>query len=795
MTDLELVARQLRRETEAAEEARHNLQKRRAAANERSYASSNIESRKAIAANLEAVAERIQGRMAMLSSGRAALDAETVVSHLKSADPQTLALIAMKTALDVLGKDPFPLLQDLTTGIGANVQLELRMTYYAQENPELYKKVEKHFHSSTGTAQKATVFKLRFNREGIEWDRWSNTVNHKVGNFLLNCLNDATGWLETTLRRNGKKTSNVITYTRKFIEHRDTVLAACERLAFSQWPMLCPPVDWTTDSLGGYMLESSRNPHSGRWLYGGYLTEQIRQANPLIRKTGKVGPLKQGDIPIAMLNNLQQQAYKVNPVVFAVADHLYEQRISVGKFRHDAPLDPPPSPGEDATEEQLAEYKRTRREREDYNAQLSQKNWRTTEVMYAARKYAPEERFWMPASFDYRGRVYFLNTALNPQGTDFDKSLLYFADEGEPNEWWIGFHLSTTYGNDKATLADRIQWVKDNQALITRVAEDPIGNHEWHEADEPWSFLAACLEYHAIFIAKTKTTSGLPIGIDATCSGLQHLAAMTKCGRTAALVNVTPTPKPADAYLTVANAACAYLPSEQVKWMSRKVTKRSVMTTPYGVTMQSARGYIREQLLKDGHKEELKQPGVLTGIVKAIFNKAIPEVLPGPIKVMAWLKRSAGEILKGADVIQWRAPSGFIVTQDLRASNTVEVKTRLLGGARIKVLVGDGWADGPDVTHHKSALAPNVVHSYDAALLHLTFAFWDRPFTVIHDCILGRSCDMKDMSAEIRLHFAEMYKGDVLEDWAKQVGVEIPPDLIQDTLDIDSVNRSEYFFS
>ena len=782
MNDLDLVARQLRRETEAAEFARHNLQTRRQAANERSYASSNIESRKAIAAHLEAVAERIQGRMAMLSSGRAALDADTVVRHLRDADAQTLALITMKTALDVLGKDPFPLLQDLTTSIGGNVQLELRMTYYAQENPELYKRVEKHFHSSTGTGQKATVFKLRFNREGVEWDKWSRVTNHKVGNFLLNCLNDVTGWLQTTIKREGRKTKNVITYTREFIAHRDTVLAACESLAFAQWPMLCPPVDW--------LLTDDKTQ-----AYGGYLSESIRQANPLIRKTGKVGPRKQGDIPIAMLNNLQQQAYKVNPVVFAVADYLYEQRISVGKFRHDAPLDPPISPGEDATEEQLAEYKRTRREREDYNAQLSQKNWRTTEVMYAARKYADEERFWMPASFDYRGRVYFLNTALNPQGTDFDKSLLYFADEAEPNEWWIGFHLSTTYGNDKATLADRIQWVKDNQALIKRVAEDPIGNHEWHEADEPWSFLAACLEYHAIFIAKTKTTSGLPIGIDATCSGLQHLAAMTKCGRTAALVNVTPTPKPADAYLTVANAACAYLPSEQVKWMSRKVTKRSVMTTPYGVTMQSARGYIREQLIKDGHKDDLREPGVLTGIVKAIFNKAIPEVLPGPIKVMAWLKRSAGEILKTKDVIQWTAPSGFVVTQDLRTSNTVEVKTRLLGGARIKVFVGDGWADGPDVAHHKSALAPNVVHSNDAALLHLTFAYWDKPFTVIHDCVLGRSCDMDALSAEIRLQFAEMYKGDVLEDWARQVGVEIPHDLIQDTLDIDSVNKSEYFFS
>ena len=66
----------------------------------------------------------------------------------------------------------------------------------------------------------------------------------------------------------------------------------------------------------------------------------------------------------------------------------------------------------------------------------------------------------------------------------------------------------------------------------TRIASDPINNHEWRhrELDEPWCFLAAAIEYKACVIDSTKPTSGLPIGIDATCSGLQHLSAMTLCG-------------------------------------------------------------------------------------------------------------------------------------------------------------------------------------------------------------------------------------------------------------------------
>jgi len=774
MHDVSLISRQLQRETQSHEEARIRLQTRTKEAEDRTYASSTVYGRKAIKALLEPVAERITDRLFTLRRGSAAVDAAEVYKHLQQADPHSMALITMKVVLDVLGKDSTPSLQDLTTKIGAAVQLEQRMIYYAQQEPELYKRTEFFFHKSAGTQQKATVFKRAFNRENIEWDRWDRTTNHKVGTWLLVCLIEVTGWLEQTMVRRGRKTLKVMTYTDEFLKHRDTIIAAAESLAFCQWPMLCPPVDWSNDNSGGY------------------LTESVRQCNPLIRKAGSLAPRKQGDIPITMLNNLQSQAYRVNPLIFAIADHFYEHKITVGKFRCDPPMPIPENIlAEDAPDDEVKAYKRARTDAENYNAQLAQKNWRTTEVMYVARKYADEQQFWMPASFDYRGRVYFQNTALNPQGTDFDKSLLLFADEGPVNEYWLAFHVATTYGLDKETMEDRVAWTRANRSLIKRIADDPIHNHEWREASEPWCFLASVLEYAACCIDCTKPTSGLPVGIDATCSGLQHLAAMTRCGTTAALVNVTPTPKPADAYRTVAEASLPYMSEKYHEWMNRKITKRSVMCTPYGVTQQSARNYIRMALREAGHEFDSTQ---LTEITNAIFRKAIPEVLPGPINVMAWLKSSASQILdSGKETIQWTTPSGFVVSQDLRMSNTIEVQTRLMGGARIKCKVADGYL-GPDKPHHRSALAPNVVHSNDAALLHLTFAFWDQPFTVIHDCVLGRSCDMDDMAKAIRQEFAEMYKADVMQDWADEVGVDLPEELIQNTLDIESVNESLYFF-
>ena len=169
--DLSLISRQLRRETQAHEEAAHRLRNRTKEAEEKTYASSTVYGQQAIKHLLEPVAKRITDRLFTLRRGAGAVDAVEVFKHLKDAPAETLALITMKTVLDVLGKTPEPSLPELTTKIGSNVQLELRMTYYAAQEPELYKRTEHFFHKATGTGQKSTVFIRAFNKENIEWER------------------------------------------------------------------------------------------------------------------------------------------------------------------------------------------------------------------------------------------------------------------------------------------------------------------------------------------------------------------------------------------------------------------------------------------------------------------------------------------------------------------------------------------------------------------------------------------------------------------------------------------------
>ena len=776
-SDLDRVARQLATETQAQEEQRHRLATRVNRAEERRYASSTIYGQKLLKQTVGPVADTMTERLHLLRRGSAAIDGATVYERLKSADPDRLALITMKVTLDVLGKDAKPELCALTLPIGNAIQTDLRLEYYFERDPDLYGLLHKSFHGSTGTRQKETVYKYRFNKAGIKWDTWSNDVVHKIGTWAFNCMVSKTGFCRVEHTVVGKKkAANIVRFTPRFLDLKEKILSLADDLAFCQWPMVCDPLPWSNDESGGY------------------LTGHIRDNMPLVRAARHpLGPVKQGHVPIDMLNRLQRVKYKINSPVLAVANYCFDNFITVGKCRRDNAIDIPPRPGDQASEDQVKDYKRLVRSIHDSNAQLEQKNWRTTETLFVANKFSEEEWFTHVWSADYRGRLYPLSgTSLSIQGTEFERSLHYFYEEGPVNAWWLAWTVATTRGLDKASMEERVQWTEDNEELIALIASDPIEHLDlWKDADEPWSHLGAVLEYDACVLKGTKRTSGLCCGIDATQSGIQHMSALTFCADAGAKVNLLPSDKPCDGYRLVAERALDFIDDKEVHpYIDRKVAKRPTMVLPYSGTRESSRGYIREALRDKGL--DLTVPKRLSLITTAIYDKAIPEIYPGPVEVMNWFKRSARDILEKREFIQWTSPSGFVVRQDLRKSECKRIKTRIMG-EMVRTTIGTSWGD-PDVNHHVNALSPNVIHSNDSALIHLTFVEWDKPFSVIHDCVLGRSCDMTQMSREIRTHFVEMYKAPVLEQWAEEVGVKVPDGLVKGTLDIDLVNHSTYFF-
>jgi DNA-directed RNA polymerase len=777
MATTEQLARQLQRELDARSEAIKRLRERTRNAEERCYASSTVYGSAFINKGLELITNEISSKLHRVSQGWVQEKAQAVIP-LKDCDPAVLALITAKGTLDILGVRRIESLTYMaaTTHIGNLVYHQIMLDQFCNKHPDLFNKARLHIHDHKGYSYKVQRYRAVMRRNDVEPLRWSTSVRHLVGGWLLNRLAEATGWVATrTVFKAAKDSPTYLTYQPEFIVAREALLAQAEALAGCMWPMLCEPNDWTSD------------------FKGGYLTNDLRKLTKLIRTTiPRRCPLLQDSKALVMLNLLQKVPYRINHRVLELANFCMEHRITVGKFRAEEPTPPPPKPEpwETASEEDKLSYRRMRTEIEDQNSALAQKNYRTTEALYVANKYK-KDTFWIPWSFDFRGRVYPIPTSLSPQGTDFDKSLIYFEEEGPVNEWWLAFQVATTYGLDKAPMDERITWVNNNHEFLSRIADDPEGTiSEWSKVEEPWCFIAAAIEYYQCVIKGTKKTSGLPCSVDATCSGLQHLSALALDKTAAEMVNVVPTDKPSDGYKIVAEKAKEILPEHLHDHITRKVTKRTVMTTPYGVTLNSARDYIRQEL----KGVELEQ-GELQMIVKAIYQYGVRKVFDGPCRSMEFIQKIAGEHIKsGSDTIEWVTPSGFHVVQEYRRNETERVNTKLLG-QRVRVWLLKEWEERQiDLQKAKTAASPNLIHSLDAALLHLVFAEWSAPFTVIHDCVLGRSCDMDSMGSAIRDKFVEIYSQPVLKDWSGQLGVDFDESVMLNTLDINDVQQSSYFF-
>ena len=777
MATTEQLARQLQRELDARSEAIKRLRERTRMAEERQYASSTVYGSAFINKGLELITNEISDKLHRVSQGWVQEKAQAVLP-IKDCDPAVLALITAKGVIDILGVRRIERLtyQAATTHIGTLVYHQIMLDQFCNKHPDLFNKTRLHIHDHKGYSYKVQRYRAVMRRNEVEPLRWPASVRHLVGGWLLNRLAESTGWVATRMTAKGPNDRvTYLTYQPEFIEAREALLAQAEAFAGCMWPMLCEPNDWTKD------------------FKGGYLTNDLRKLTRLIRtRIPRRCLLLQDSKALVMLNLLQKVPYRINHRVLELANFCMEHRITVGKFRAEEPTPPPPKPEpwETASEEDKLSYRRMRTEIEDQNSALAQKNYRTTEALYVANKYK-KDTFWIPWSFDFRGRVYPIPTSLSPQGTDFDKSLIYFMEEGPVNEWWLAFQVATTYGLDKSPMDERITWVNNNHEFLSRIADDPEGTiSEWSTVEEPWCFIAAVLEYDQCVIKGTKKTSGLPVSVDATCSGLQHLSALALDRTAAEMVNVVPTDKPSDGYKIVAEKAKEILPKHLHNHITRKVTKRTVMTTPYGVTENSARDYIRQEL-----KGIELERGELQKIVKAIYRYGVRKVFDGPCRSMEFIQKVAGERIKsGATTLEWVTPSGFPVVQEYRRNEAETINTKLLG-QRVRCELLKDWEERTiDLQKAKTAASPNLIHSLDAALLHLVFAEWCAPFTVIHDCVLGRSCDMDDMGSAIRDKFIEIYSQPILKDWSTQLGVDFDESVMLNTLDINDVQQSAYFF-
>ena len=701
-----------------------------------------------------------------------------LLPYLFSLDSESQAAITSKITFDKLfspRKDNSKV-ANVVQAIGSALEAECQMKYYEASGPGLFETLKKNYwHQAKGTEYKRKSMQtLMSKHEEIEqWKPWNRIERIKVGTWFLDCLMESSEWFEREVSMNRGKKQQFVVPTEKFHKNKEEIIRLAELFSPLAWPMLIEPRDWSHLHDGGYYLNDLTKCH-----------EMVRRGKPLCI---------QGETTYQFLNEIQKVKYRLNPFIVMVAEDLEEREIEVGKFRpvinH---LDPPKPIDIDINEDNRKQWRKDKAIIRNKNANEWRISCRTRMTMNCVREFKDKEYF-IPWSFDYRGRAYPIPSFLTPQDTDFGKSLIRFADEApitEDGMKWLAFQVSTTYGLDKATMEERLDWVAkaENIQLIIRVATDPVNNiGDWEAADEPWQFLAACKEYYDVVMAGKETT-GLPVATDATCSGLQILAGLARDKSTACLVNVMPSDKPQDAYAVIAEESMNDIPERLRPYWDRKKTKRCVMTIPYNAKPFSNRQYIRDAFKDIDIEVENEE---LTQIVKAVRN-AMEVVVPGPMRVMRWIESEVANVIKdGAEEISWKTPSGFRVNQRLMKYDHKNVELHLMGRCRIKVIDGE---KGVDIRHHKNATAPNLIHSLDASLLHLTATKFNAPIALIHDSVLCRATDMTNLSTLVRDTYMHLFaEHDFLKDFAKSINAKTEPPIIGD-LEPESVIKSTYFF-
>ena len=747
---------------------------------DKEYASASIYGITTIDALLPLVVNRIKETNNKIHEGHTGVSFREIKQYLADIEPLAAAAITCKITIDKVfsHKESSNQIQNVCDAIGKGVENECQMRHYERHAPGLLETLKKNYwHKSIGTDQKVVVIQTLMNRYQVQqWKTWGRGNRVKLGGWLLSCVINTSQWFTQEMKRVGRKTENFVVPTPEFMAIKDQVMYNAELFSPLAWPMLIEPNDWTPEKPGGYLLN------------------EIMRGHAMVRR-GEVSRI-QGEKPFTFLNKIQKVAFTLNSFTVGVAEILQEKGIPVGKFQpichHDLPIKPV-----DIAENEIArkQYRRDTAEVLNKQAQEFKKSCRTRMTMETVERFKDKEKFYIPWSFDYRGRVYPIPAFLTPQDTDFGKSLIRFADESfmdDEAERWLRFQVSTCYGLDKETLDDRLSWTYENEDLIERIATEPIDNiSDWEEVEEPWQFLAACDEFYHCVIKRDRISTGLPVAIDATCSGLQILAGLAKDKSTAKLVNVLPSDKPQDAYKVIAETSKPNIPEKLRPNWDRKCTKRTVMTIPYNAKPFSNRSYIKEAL-KDKDIEIEKED--LTQTVNAVRD-AMNVIVPGPMRVMKWIESEVGNAIKrGVDHLEWVTPAGFIVSQRIFKKEFERITLRVLGEARMKMKVATGDSDTVDKARHKAATAPNLIHSLDASLLCLAALDFNHPIALIHDSVLCRATDMTELSRIVREKYMYLFaEHDYLTDFANQIGAESEPPIIGD-LKPESVIESTYFF-
>ena len=549
----------------------------------------------------------------------------------------------------------------------------------------------------------------------------------------------------------------------------------------------------------------------GKITYGGYLLngdkylENLFISKPLYNIPTSI---EEPENILQMVNDVSSVSYMVNKEVF---EYLLKYGVNKGMLmNYEKDILP----------------KKSKKKLKEYKSLLSKYNMENL-IMEIAQTFSLVDKFYFPLRLDNRTRIYADCEYFNYQTTDLAKSLLLFSEPDyiyKHDELAIKYFKSfgaVLYGgnNSRKSLNKRAQWVDEHDKEISNFKNNDMVPKSKDKA----SFLAFCIEYVKFKdflndVNRSKFETRLPIQVDASCNGYQHLSLLTRDENALKYLNLNKSSyndDPYDFYTLIiskfkklisydidnGNYNNEDIKESLIKILSMKLTRNElkgpIMTFAYNARSRTMTFYLSDKMeLKKvkvdnnndnesdvlKYKEIFNLPGEKDGfewnelcLIITYIKKAVSEFIPKMNELNNYMKSLVKICTKFNIPLPRKLPSGAVVSESYIESKSQQStpiaflnKTKYTFKVPVKNKKGEYVYNKRKMT---TAIMPNVVHSLDATAIAMLYELLKSPTNLkkapvnniytVHDCFAMTANNINRLMECLKNTYIKMYSDNV----------------------------------
>ncbi len=633
-----------------------------------------------------------------------------------------------------------------------------------------------------GSEYKETFSEFKDNDSEYKKTLEDSNFNARVGGFFIYALIESK-LLKLNLDSKSDEYYKYQEYIRLTRNSRKAMRADKDQIVFhlpSKLPMICPPKEYSKDKNNVKL--------------GGYLLNDVKYAEDIFIKKegyGKPTSLKDKNIILELINGLSRTPYRVNTDTL---NFIYKYGVEKGIIIN--------TEIEDIKNILNNPYKSTSKRESRQHRSIVSRIKLEKNVLSIAELYSNLE-IYFPVRLDNRTRNYCITDYFDYQKNDLAKGLISFSKPGmwfktdaDVIKYFKGFGANMFGDNlDKKSLNHRVNWVEENSEIILNFENNDIVN----KAENKTCFVSFCFEYRRFveYMSNHESKvfySYLPIQLDATCNGYQHLSLLTREKNLFDVLNLassTHDDDPDDFYTYVLNLTIAFMKHEkntlsaienksnvQLKQLQsyikllkvvfdRSMVKKTIMTKSYNASIPTQ---VRQLIMNLDVKFEDKKEYyiyknnqdvrfirddivVFVMAIKFVIDKEAPRITELSKYIDAIVS-----ICTGLNIpVPWNLPSGAEILESYEVGKSKPIKAFFFVNTRYTFK--SYQRDLYDLSQQKRATMPNLIHSLDATTIAILYSNFKNvgPMYTVHDCFGVTANNVPRLIVKLKLVYIQLY--------------------------------------